>query len=78
VHLPEGARLFLRLAAAGRDPAVFDDPDSFDLFRADAGQHLAFGKGLHYCLGANLDRLEARIAVTELARRYPRLAVTPG
>jgi cytochrome P450 len=78
VHLPEGARLFLWLAAAGRDPAVFADPGRFDLFRSDASQHLAFGKGLHYCLGANLGRLEARIAIAELARRYPRLAVTPG
>ena len=39
--------------------------------RTDAEQHLAFGKGLHYCLGANLGKLEAQIAVTELARRFP-------
>jgi cytochrome P450 len=78
VRLPEGARLFLWLAAAGRDPAVFRDPDSFDLLRRNASQHLAFGKGLHYCLGANLGRLEAQIAITELARRYPRLTLTPG
>jgi cytochrome P450 len=78
VQLPEGARLFLWLAAAGRDPAVFRDPDDFDLQRADAAQHLAFGKGLHYCLGANLGRLEAQIAVGHLARRYPRLRLVPG
>jgi hypothetical protein len=78
VQLPEGARLFLWLAAAGRDPAVFRDPDDFDLHRADAARHLAFGKGLHYCLGANLGRLEAQIAVEHLTRRYPRLRLVPG
>jgi cytochrome P450 len=78
VDLPEGARLFLWLAAAGRDGAAFDKPDEFDLYRPDAERHLAFGKGLHYCLGANLGKLEAQIAVAELARRYPRLRLAPG
>jgi cytochrome P450 len=73
VDLPEGARLFLWLAAAGRDAAAFARPDEFDLHRPDAERHLAFGKGLHYCLGANLGKLEAQIAIAELARRYPRL-----
>jgi cytochrome P450 len=76
--LPAGARLFLWLAAAGRDAAAFPNPDTFDLHRPDADRHLAFGQGQHYCLGANLGRLEARIAVTELARRYPRLNLAPG
>ncbi len=78
VDLPEGARLFLWLAAAGRDGAAFDKPDEFDVHRPDAERHLAFGKGLHYCLGANLGKLEAQIAVAELARRYPRLRLAPG
>ncbi len=78
VDLPEGARLFLWLAAAGRDGAAFDQPDEFDVHRPDADRHLAFGKGLHYCLGANLGKLEAQIAVAELARRYPRLRLAPG
>jgi cytochrome P450 len=77
VDLPAGARLFLWLAAAGRDAAVFADPDAFDLHRPDAERHLAFGKGLHYCLGANLGKLEAQIAIAELARRYPRLHLAP-
>jgi cytochrome P450 len=77
VDLPEGARLYLWLAAAGRDRAAFADPDRFDLHRPDAERHLAFGKGLHYCLGANFGRLEAQIAVAELARRYPRLRLAP-
>jgi cytochrome P450 len=78
VSLPEGARLFLWLAAAGRDHAAFPEPDRFDLHRPDAERHLAFGKGLHYCLGANFGRLEAQIAIAELARRYPRLRLAPG
>jgi cytochrome P450 len=77
VHLPEGARLFLWLAAAGRDAAAFSEPDVFDLHRPDSARHLAFGKGLHYCLGANLGKLEAQIAVTALAGRYPRLRLAP-
>jgi cytochrome P450 len=76
-NLPAGGRLFLWLAAAGRDEAAFDRPAEFDVHRPDAGHHLAFGKGLHYCLGANLGRLEAQIVVAELARRYPRLRLVP-
>jgi cytochrome P450 len=76
--LPAGARLFLWLAAAGRDAAAFPDPDRFDLHRSGADRHLAFGQGLHYCLGANLGKLEAQIAVAELARRFPALRLTPG
>jgi len=71
VQLPEGARLFPWLAAAGRDPAVFAGPGRFDLHRPNASQHLAFGRGLHYCLGANLGKLEAEIAIARLGRRYP-------
>jgi cytochrome P450 len=78
VELPQGARLFLWLAAAGRDGAAFATPDEFDLHRPDAERHLAFGKGLHFCLGANLGKLEAQIALAELARRYPGLRLTPG
>lgn len=76
--LPAGARLFLWLAAAGRDPVAFPEPDAFDPHRPESGRHLAFGQGLHYCLGANLGRLETQIAVTELARRYPGLRLVPG
>jgi cytochrome P450 len=75
VNLPEGAKLFLWLAAAGRDPSVFHRPDQFDLQRSNADQHLAFGLGLHYCLGANFGKLEARLALEELVRRYPQLCL---
>ena len=78
VDLPEGAKLFLWLAASGRDRSIFPPPDDFDLDRANASQHLAFGLGLHYCLGANLGKLETRLALEELARRYPKLRLSGG
>ena len=61
-----------------RDEEAFDRPGEFDIHRTGAENHLAFGKGLHYCLGANLGKLEAQIAVAELARRYPALSLVPG
>jgi cytochrome P450 len=75
VELPAGAKLFLWLAAAGRDASVFPEPDSFDLDRDNARRHLAFGRGIHYCLGASLGKLEAELALAELARRFPGLAL---
>jgi hypothetical protein len=78
VELPEGAKLFLWLAATGRDPRVFPDPDGFDLGRPRADKHLAFGLGLHYCLGASLGKLEARLALEELTARFPRLRLVDG
>ena len=78
LNLPEGARLFLWLAAAGRDASVFPDPHHFDPLRPNADAHLAFGKGLHYCIGASLGKLETRIAVQHIARRFPRLQLVDG
>ncbi|WP_227023297.1 cytochrome P450 [Actinomadura rubrobrunea] len=65
VTIPAGGRVLLLVGSANRDPRVFPDPDRFDLDR-DTGASLAFGSGRHHCLGANLGRLEARIALTEL------------
>jgi len=65
---PDGAVLLLLLAATGRDPQAFADPDSFDIRRA-AANHLAFAAGPHFCLGAPLARLEAAIAVRAFATR---------
>ncbi|HJP73352.1 MAG TPA: cytochrome P450 [Pseudonocardiaceae bacterium] len=72
-ELTTGDQLIVGLAGANRDPAVFADPHRFDLHRADAGEHLGFSGGHHYCLGAPLARLEGEIAFAELARRFPRL-----
>jgi len=73
VHLPEGAKLFLWLAASGRDASIFPEPEKFDLERTNATKTLAFGKGIHYCLGAALGKLEAEIALEGLTWRFPRL-----
>lgn len=78
VHLPEGAKLFLWLAASGRDASVFPEPEKFDLERTNATKTLAFGKGIHYCLGAALGKLEAEIALEGLTRRFPRLRLVDG
>jgi cytochrome P450 len=65
VKIPADARVLLLVGSANRDPQVFSDPDRFDLDR-DTGPSLAFGNGRHHCLGSNLGRLEARIALGEL------------
>jgi cytochrome P450 len=78
VDLPEGAKLFLWLAATGRDGAVFSDPDVFDLHRENARRHLAFGKGIHFCIGAALGKLEAQIALEALTSRFPGLRMVEG
>ena len=71
VAAPDGALVLLLLAAAGRDPRVFADPDKFDIRRGATG-HLAFAAGPHFCLGAPLARLEATIALESFARRLKR------
>lgn len=68
--VPAGSAMLLLFGAANRDPRRYHDPDSFDIHRND-GSHLTFGKGLHYCLGANLARLEGRVALDELLNRWP-------
>ncbi len=78
LDIPAGAKLFLWLAAAGRDPTVFPDPDRFDMGRDNARHHLAFGKGIHFCIGSALGKLEARLALEALTARFPNLRLAPN
>ncbi|OBK13340.1 cytochrome P450 [Mycobacterium asiaticum] len=68
--VPAGSAVLLLFGAANRDPLRYNDPDTFNLHR-DNISHLTFGKGVHYCLGANLARLEGRVALDELLNRWP-------
>lgn len=69
--VPTGSALLLMLASANRDERHFDEPDRFDIHRRPGG-HLTFGRGAHFCLGAPLARLEGRIALEEVLKRFPK------
>jgi cytochrome P450 family 144 len=69
VDLSAGSRLLLLWGAANRDPSQFDDPNSFRLDRSGGKGHISFGKGAHFCVGAALARLEARIVIGQLLER---------
>ncbi len=71
-----GDRVSVSLAAANRDPAVFREPDRFDIFRSTAGRHLAFAHGPHFCIGATLARAETHAALNALLA-LPRLRLDP-
>ena len=75
VDIPEGSLVVGLLGSANRDPAQFHEPDRFDVGRT-MNLHLAFSRGIHHCLGANLARLEARAAIDELLRFAPRYELT--
>jgi cytochrome P450 len=71
--VPKGASVGVLFASANRDPEGFEAPDEFRLDR-ELSRHVAFGMGIHYCLGAPLARAEARIALNALLDRYPEIA----
>jgi cytochrome P450 family 144 len=77
VHIPSGATVVLLFGSANRDPAQFDRPDVLDLNRGSPRRHLAFGHGIHYCVGAALARIEARAVLTTLLGRTREFAVDP-
>jgi len=77
VTIPKDAKVLILTGSAGRDERVFPDPDRFDV-RRDVGQHITFGFGIHFCLGAALARLEGRIALEETLKRWPAWDIDPG
>ncbi|MGH9039283.1 MAG: cytochrome P450 [Acidimicrobiia bacterium] len=78
VPLPAGARLLILLGSANRDEDVFERAEELDLARANAREHLSFGFGIHFCLGATLARMEVRAALDVLAERFPGLRLSQG
>ena len=78
VKIPKGSMVHLRFAAANRDPEQFPDPDRLDLRRPNPGAHLAFGQGVHHCLGAPLARLELNLAFRALLERFEGFRLAPG
>lgn len=75
-RLDKGTVIVLLLGGANRDPQVFDEPDSFDITRANAKDHLAFGSGIHVCLGGPLARIEGTTALRRLFERFPDLQLS--
>jgi cytochrome P450 len=78
VEIGAGETVQCMIGAANRDPAHFDHPEQFDIYRANAADHLAFAVGKHYCLGAALARLEGEIGLRILLERLPHLRLDPA
>ncbi|NMM84412.1 cytochrome [Rhodococcus sp. SRB_17] len=76
IELSAGSHLILLWGSANRDPAAFENPHDLDLGRSNLRSHLAFGKGAHFCVGAALARLEAKIALTLLLEKSERVSLT--
>jgi len=75
-HIPSGAFVLTSLASANRDPEFWGaTADALDLTRANAGQHVSFGSGVHYCLGASLAKLEAEVAIGSFVKRFGAVSV---
>jgi cytochrome P450 family 144 len=77
VDIPSGSTVVLLFGSANRDSAQFDNPDTVDLTRRSPRRHLAFGHGIHYCVGAALARIEARAVLTTLLERTREFSVDP-
>jgi len=75
--IPQGATVMISLLAANRDPATFENPSRLDLDRRNRNQHLAFGRGIHFCIGSQLSRTELRIALDRILTRMPRFRLDP-
>jgi cytochrome P450 len=77
VDLQPGDRVLLILGSANHDETVFEEPEAIDLHRPNARNHLAFGFGIHFCLGAPLARLEGQVVLEELTSRFPDMRLVP-
>jgi cytochrome P450 len=77
-RIAKGDRVLVVFASGNRDAKAFGDPDTFDIRRRDESRHLAFGHGIHFCIGAPLARLEGRIALEELMTKLPNLRLADG
>jgi cytochrome P450 len=77
-RIPAGARVCIAIGSANRDATVFACPEQLDVQRPDVGKHVGFGWGIHFCLGAQLARLEGAVAFRLLAERLPGLRLQPG
>jgi cytochrome P450 len=73
VRVQAGEQVTVSITAANRDPAIFPDPDHFDVRRPSSARHLAFARGPHFCIGAHLARLETQIALETMFDALPRL-----
>ena len=71
VSLPANHLVSVNTAAANRDPAMYDDPDRFDIKRVGAPPHLTFGGGIHYCLGVHLAKAELAEALVQMRAKWP-------
>ena len=77
VAIPAGATVLLLWGAANRDPAMFDHPETIDLTRQVLRRHVAFGRGIHHCVGAPLARVEARTVISVLLARTSDITLDP-
>lgn len=77
ITIPAGSNILLVMGSGNRDEAQFENGEAFDIERKNANQHLSMGSGIHFCLGAPLAKLEAKIVLEELTKRLPTLKLTP-
>jgi len=75
VEIPKGSTIWVMFGAANRDERFFEEPDRFDPDRKNLREHVALGHGAHFCIGAPLARLEARVALEELAKRVEHVSL---
>jgi hypothetical protein len=77
VRIPSGSAVWVVMGAANRDPEQFKNPDLLDITR-DPNDHLAFGEGIHFCIGAPTARLQGRLVAASIFARFPRVRIVPG